>query len=105
MVSWAYLSRCEFIPMKSFLAVILLLVMETVHAFDPYPKNEAIDIRHYLFRLDLNDSTNRIAGQATIDIRFKKSVSDFELDLTGLNATGQGMQVHEVTVDGQKGKF
>src|SRR5436189_228910 len=105
MASWGYLSLYECIIMKTLLTAILLLVLETVQAFDPYPKNEAIDIRHYLFRLDLNDSTNMIGGEATIDIRFKKSVGDFELDLTSMNPAGQGMQVQEVTVDGQKGKF
>jgi aminopeptidase N len=87
------------------LLLIFLFVLETVHGFDPYPKNESIDIRHYLFRLDLNDSTNRIGGEAAIEIRFKKVVTDFELDLASVNSTGQGMQVTEVTIDGQKLKF
>jgi aminopeptidase N len=91
--------------MKGLLLPIFLLILETVHGFDPYPKNESIDIRHYLFRLELNDSTNRIGGEATIDIRFKKGLADFELDLAGLNSSGQGMQVSEVTVDGKKENF
>jgi aminopeptidase N len=91
--------------MRSLLVPIFLLVLETVQAFDPYPKNESIDVRHYLFRLDLNDTTNRIGGEATIDIRFKKSVAEFELDLASLNSSEQGMQVKMVTVDGQSGKF
>ncbi|MGC4020444.1 MAG: hypothetical protein QM734_00115 [Cyclobacteriaceae bacterium] len=44
---------------------------------DPYPKNESIDIRHYDFHLEVNDSTDIIYGEAFISIVFKKSISFF----------------------------
>ncbi len=91
--------------MRTFIVILSFFVLETVQASDPYPRNEAIDIRHYLFRLELNDSTNRIGGETVIDIRFKKSVSDFELDLVNNNVAGQGMNVSGVLLDNQPLKF
>ena len=65
-------------------------------ASDGYPKNEAIDILHYRFQLELNDSTDDIVGQATITILFKKSISEFELDLTNKNSQGMGMTIDKI---------
>ena len=90
--------------MKNFTFLIFILVMETVHA-DPYTRNESIDIRHYRFQLELNDSTNRIAGETRIDIRFRKSITEFELDLVCVNAAGMGMRVTEVFLGDQPVKF
>jgi len=86
--------------------IILLLVIQTIcNAADPYPRNEAIDILHYQFKLELNDSTNRIAGQTSIDIHFKKAIMDFELDLTNINAKGEGMTVTDVLLNNEPLKF
>lgn len=85
--------------------ILLLFVLETVQAADPYPRNEAIDVTHYVFRLELNDSTNRIGGETVIDIRFRKAVADFELDLVNNNAQGSGMTVSEVLLNNQPLKF
>ncbi len=87
--------------MRDLIVILFFFVLETVQASDPYPRNEAIDIRHYVFRLELNDSTDRIAGETVIDIRFKKAVSDFELDLVNNNVKGKGMNVSLVLLDGQ----
>lgn len=91
--------------MKHCLILCLVFVLNSVLASDPYPRNESIDIRHYAFKLNLNDSTNNLSGEATITIRFKKAVTSFELDLVGTNAAGQGMKVSTVLVDGQSLKF
>lgn len=82
--------------MRTLLFLLGWMITKTVLATDPYPRNEAIDVRHYLFRLELNDSTDRIAGEATITIRFKKPIQSFELDLTGTNNRGNGMKVEAV---------
>ena len=91
--------------MRNFIVILFFFVLETVQASDPYPRNEAIDIRHYVFRLELNDSTNRIGGETVIDIRFKKAVSDFELDLVNINVKGHGMNVSVVLLDSQPLEF
>lgn len=91
--------------MRTFIFFIFLFVLKTVHASDPYPRNESIDIRHYQFKLELNDSTNRIAGETVIDIRFKKSVTAFELDLAGVNTSDMGMHVSDVMIDNLPVRF
>ncbi|HWA34017.1 MAG TPA: M1 family metallopeptidase [Cyclobacteriaceae bacterium] len=85
--------------MKALLTALMLFVLKTVQATDPYPRNEDIDVRHYAFTLSLNDTTNVVSGSAAIEISFKKPVSAFELDLVNVNSSGQGMKVLSVTVD------
>jgi aminopeptidase N len=70
---------------------------------DTYPKNPGIDALNYAFRIELSDSTDAIAGELTLDLRFLAAdVRAVRLDL--INATvardGKGMQVSAVTMDG-----
>jgi aminopeptidase N len=76
--------------------ILLLFVSSLVRATDPYPKNEAIDVTRYIFQLEVNDSTDVIAGTASVFIHFKKAVADFELDLINKDATGKGMVADHV---------
>ncbi len=85
--------------------LILQLISLSAWATDPYPKNEAIDIRHYDFRLEVNDSTNVIYGEALLTIFFKKSVPGFSIDLATKDDHGKGMTVSEVSVSGLKLQF
>ncbi len=91
--------------MKPVFVVFLLLILKTVHATDPYPRNDAVDVRHYVFRLSLNDSTNVLSGNTTVEISFKKSVSSFDLDLASVNGSGQGMKVLSVKTGDQTVNF
>ena len=91
--------------MRNLIFIPLLFILTISDATDSYPRNEAIDIRHYVFKLDLNDSTNRIAGETEVSIRFKKAVIDFELDLININAQGQGMVIQEILLNNQVLKF
>jgi hypothetical protein len=61
----------------------------------------AIDIRHYNFQLELNDSTDVISGIATIQLLFKKDLTTFELDLVNKDSKGSGMIVSEVSLNGK----
>jgi aminopeptidase N len=90
--------------MKYPLLIFLLIVGKTVQATDPYPRNESIDIRHYQFTVVLSDSTDRISGETTIDIRFRKGVNSFELDLASRQGE-KGMEVQSVTSQGQALSF
>lgn len=79
---------------------LLLLFPATVFltnllARDPYERQEALDVLHYAFRLELNDTTNRIAGEADVIIRFKKPTTTFFLDFGG-RGKGEGMTVRAV---------
>ena len=70
-----------------------------------YPLNDDIDIQHYTFLLELNDSTNVIAGKATLTALFKKQVSVFRLDLATQDHTGTGMHVSSVLLNGESLSF
>ena len=82
--------------------IFLFFVCPLAWASDPYPKNPALDVTQYIFQLEVNDSTDVIAGKAAITIHFKKSISDFELDLSNKDASGKGMKVSEVLLEGKK---
>jgi aminopeptidase N len=72
-------------------------------AVDTYPKNPAIDAINYAFRIELSDSSDAIAGEATLDLRFLSTeVRTVRLDLTNAAPTpgGKGMVVSAVTLDG-----
>ncbi len=69
---------------------------------DEYPRNYSIDILHYAFELRLSDSSNEIAGKATVSILFKgDAISQVRLDLINKSAKweGKGMVVESVSLD------
>lgn len=83
------------------LVLFALTVFKTiVQARDPYERQPALDVQHYIYFITLNDTTDRIAGQATITILFKKTVKSFFLDFGG-RAQGEGMKVVQVHAGGQ----
>lgn len=90
--------------MKIRFLALFLFTIGFVHA-DDYPKNESIDIKHYKFRLELNDTTDIISGQATIQLRVLKTVTDFELDLINQNNQKKGMAVSRVVMQGKELKY
>ena len=55
-----------------------------------------LDVQHYKLSLSVNDTTNVINAEIEVSIRFKKSVSNFQLDLVAKDSTGMGMQVDSV---------
>jgi aminopeptidase N len=86
------------------LTYCLLSVLQ-IFATDPYPRNPNIDIQHYLFQVELNDSNNTIAGRTEVTILFKNSISSFELDLVGKSTNEKGMTVSSVTQQKKLLKF
>ncbi|WP_333821385.1 M1 family metallopeptidase [Ohtaekwangia sp.] len=91
--------------MKKLIFTCILLALSRYTYSYEYPKNENIDIKRYIFELTLNDSTDVIAGKATVTILFKKAVTDFELDLANKDASGSGMVVTNITAEGKPVKF
>jgi aminopeptidase N len=63
--------------------------------------NPVIDILHYDFSISVNDSNDRICGQAVIALEFRENASSFSLDLTGRNKNGKGMTVSSVKEGGK----
>lgn len=84
--------------------LLVFLFIATRAIADKYPRNESIDIKKYIFRIELNDTTNRIAGQATITLAVKKAIRDVELDLIG-ETQGKGMTVTEVKAESRQAIF
>ncbi len=91
--------------MKLLLSVLATVFLTIASATDPYPRNEALDIQHYQFRIELNDSTNLVAGEASITVLFKKPVTSFEFDLVEKGIKGFGMTVTEVRLGGRNLPF
>ncbi|MEY4931084.1 MAG: hypothetical protein RI909_1808 [Bacteroidota bacterium] len=85
--------------------ILLFFVCSLARASDPYPKNSAIDVTQYIFKLEVNDSTDVIAGNAFVSIRFKKSTTEFELDLINKDASGKGMEVQDILLNGKRLSF
>jgi aminopeptidase N len=63
---------------------------------DTYPRQPDVDAVHYVFRLELGDTSPEIKGDATVEMRFVTAgATRFELDLASL-ASGKGMTVTDV---------
>lgn len=87
--------------MKKIISVVVaLLFNHYCGATDPYPKNKFIDVTHYQFYLEVNDSTDVIYGEAAETILFKKAIAAFDLDLANKNNLGRGMEVLDVSASG-----
>lgn len=67
--------------------------------------SDVIDVIDYRFQIELNDTTDVIAGQADVTFVLKKDAQEFELDLVGKDAEGKGMTVAAVTLDDQTVRF
>lgn len=89
--------------MKKLAGIVVASVFSfSANAADPYPRNPSIDISHYHFYVEVNDSTDVIYGEATVTVTLKKGIAFFELDLAGKNSAGKGMEATEVTLNGTK---
>jgi len=81
--------------------ILSLVSFTSTFAQNHHTRFENIDIQHYIFKLNLNDSTNKIEGEATIQIKFLKPQKKITLDLVGLNdSTVAGMKVNSIYSDG-----
>ena len=80
---------------------LLVLISFAALASDPYPKNANISVSHYVFRLELNDSTDVIAGEAEVTIRFIKPVTSFDLNLIGKKGGTTGMEITSIKSSGK----
>ena len=88
--------------MPKFLFAVLLFSGSGLFA---QPYNPTIDVQHYNFLLDLNDSNNIIRGVATINLQFTQTTTEFDLDLTKKSDDGKGMTVTAVSENGTKLSF
>jgi aminopeptidase N len=66
---------------------------------DTYPRQPAIDVQHYIFRVTLADDTDQISGDTTVVVRFVQPTTRLALDL------GKAMTVSAVTLQGAPLEF
>lgn len=91
-------------PRPALVLACLLAVSSTLGA-DTYPRQPGVDAWHYIFKLEISDTSPQIAGETTVDVRFTQAgVSAVALDLTS-EANGKGMTVRSVTSDGANVTF
>lgn len=64
-----------------------------------------LDVQHYQFTLQLNDSNNLIKGEAVITTKFTKAVDKVVFDLVQKKADGKGMTVTAVIKNDQPISF
>ena len=63
-------------------AAVVGLVLGASAAFaDTYPRQPGVDAWHYLFRLEISDTSPAIAGEATVDLLVvRDDVAEIVLD-------------------------
>jgi aminopeptidase N len=92
--------------MKKFSFLFLLSILFlSGFSKDGYPRNLQADVISYRFSLALNDSTDKIRGNALIKVRFLSLASSIVLDLNGVGSGGKGMIVTNVTISGTSVKW
>jgi aminopeptidase N len=83
------------------MAIVLCCGCFAAFGTDPYPRNTSIDVVHYTFRIDLNDTTDIIAGYSDITVQFSKAVDKFSINLAVPKPDGTGMHVIGVNQSGK----
>jgi aminopeptidase N len=84
---------------RASLAAALLSGLGPQALADTYPRQPGIDVRGYVFRIELKDDTTAISAEADIDFALRTDgVRELRLDLIGPSADGKsGMTVSGVT--------
>lgn len=62
----------------------------------------SLNVQHYCFEIDLNDSSDVIHCIAEVEILFKSEIPYFNLDLVGQSGEGSGMFIDSITEGGKK---
>jgi aminopeptidase N len=99
--------RSSIFSTSTLIAALTLFVSIALTAFasaDTYPRQAGVDVRHYVFRLELSDASPEIKGEATIDLAFTQDVTTVALDLASA-ANGKGMTVTGVTSGGRPVRY
>jgi aminopeptidase N len=78
---------------------------------DTYPRQTGVDAWHYVFRLEVSDTSAEITGDATVDLLVtgagagpREDLKEIALDLTSA-ADGKGMTVTNVSLAGRSVPF
>ena len=91
-------------PARTLAIALAVLLTAVPGGADTYPRQPGVDAVHYVFRLTVEDGSNRIAGETTVTFRVTERVSELWLDLASA-ADGKGMAVAAVTIGGSPAVF
>lgn len=81
------------------IALVALLSLAPALRADTYPRQPGVDVLEYVFRLQLSDDTDAIAGLTTVDLLLRAAgTAELTLDLVTDTGAGPGMRVDEVWV-------
>ncbi len=89
-------------------SICVLYAVSSIQARDTYPKNPAIDMLNYTFRIELSDTTDEIDCEASIDVAFLAAgIREVRLDLVDRSEQleGKGMTVSGVSANGAPARF
>ena len=79
------------------ISILLLLFSSSVFAQQYKERLSTINIEHYKLAIELNDNNDSIAAKMAIDLRFRKSIPSFYLDLVSYDSiSGKGMKVDSI---------
>jgi len=80
-----------------FKIVILFFGFNSILSAQTYQERfNTLDVQHYKLQLEVNDTTNVIKATMDVLIKFKKSVTSFDLDLVTKDSTEMGLQVDSI---------
>ncbi|HBB90279.1 MAG: hypothetical protein A2X22_11015 [Bacteroidetes bacterium GWF2_49_14] len=85
--------------------LIALSAFTALDASDGYPVDKGINVLHYTFTINLEDTTDRIDVVSELTILMTLKTRILGLDLTGLNDKGKGMIISDVLLRDQKLPF
>ncbi len=84
------------------LPFLILLISNSLLGADPYPIDPNVDIQHYTFDIELFPDQSRIDVVAKIDVAVAgPTLKSFYLDLDDENTDGTGMQISDLSYNGQ----
>jgi len=94
--------------MKRFfnLIVVFLVIQSTITAQNYKNRFNTIDVQHYKLAISVNDTTNSIDATMQVQLKFKKTVSEFQLDLVKKDSiSGLGMVIDSIYQNNVKVEF
>jgi len=90
---------------KLYLFTLLLFFSSALFSQSVVKPLDKIDVLKYRFHIRVNDTTNVIEGQATIDFKLLKQTDTITLNLVNKEASGKGMEVVNVFYNRKKTSF
>ena len=79
------------------ISIFLLIFSSSVFAQQYKERLRTINIEHYKLAIELNDNNGSIIAKMAIDLRFRKSIPSFYLDLVSYDSiSGKGMKVDSI---------